>query len=180
MRGVEMNARDPSPAGHVQIDLNLGHRSARGLAQSIFAFFVARAEALEVLFAKADREVDEVTLLRGAAPAAQVLDGLGVCPVVPGHVILAVREQGASLSFTKWIELALGEVARYARSALATHRFDLDHSAHNYPRYLLAWLICGCSVIPKSAISRYCGNGGSALASSGESGAPFQRRRLSG
>src|SRR5262249_18359898 len=156
----------------------LGHRSARGLAQSIFAFFVARAEALEVLFAKADREVDEVTLSRGAAPAAQVLVGLAVGLVVPGQVILAVREQGASLAFTNGIELALGDVARHARSALAPHRFDLDHSAHNFPPYLLARLICGCSVIPKSAISRYCGTGGSDLASSGERGAPFQRRRL--
>jgi hypothetical protein len=54
MRGVEMNASDPPPAGHVQIGLNLGHRFARDLAQSLFAFFVARAQALEVFFAKAD------------------------------------------------------------------------------------------------------------------------------
>src|SRR5262245_20851385 len=142
MRGVEMNARYPSPAAHVQIGLNLGHRSARGLAQPFFAFVVARAEALEVLFAKADREVDEVTLSRGVAPAAQILVGLAVGPVVANsQVVLAVREQGASLAFTNGIELALGDVARHARSALAPHWFDLDHGAHNFPHYLLTRLI---------------------------------------
>ena len=176
-----MNASDPSPVGHVQIGLYLGHRFARGLAQSSFALVVACTQALEILFAKADREVDEVFLERGAAPSSQAPVSPAVCPVVgAGQIVLAVRKKWASLAFANGIELALGDIARHARSALASHRFDLDHSAHNFPRYLLTRLICGCSVIPKSAISRYCGIGGSALISSSESGAPFHRRRLWG
>src|SRR5262245_4518715 len=68
VRSVEVNTRDPSTTGHVQIGLNLGHRFARGLSQSYFAFVVGRAEVFEVLFTKADREVDEVTLSGNAAP----------------------------------------------------------------------------------------------------------------
>src|SRR5262249_8001769 len=133
------------------------------------------------LFTKADREVDEVTLSGNASPSGQVLIGRAVCPVVaPGQVVLAVRKQRATLALANGIELALGDVARHARSALAPHRVDFDHGAHSSSSYLLTRLICGCSVIPKSAISRYCGTGGSALISSSESGAPFQRRRLSG
>src|SRR6266545_2545063 len=166
-----MNARDPSPAGHVQISLNLGHRFTRSLAQPPLAFVVIRAKALEISFMEADRKVAEVTLSRSAAPFSQVVVGLAVGPVVAhSQVVLAIREQGASLAFACGIKFALGDVARHARSAPAAHRFDFDYGAHNFPRYLLTRLICGCSVIPRRAISRYCGTGGSDLASSRESG----------
>src|SRR5262245_8723150 len=68
VRGVEVNAGDPLPVSHVQIGLNLGHRLACRFAQLLFAFVVVRAEALEIFFTEADREMDEVTLSRSAAP----------------------------------------------------------------------------------------------------------------
>ena len=94
------DARDPSPASHIQIGLNLGHRSARGLAQSIFAFFVARAEALKSSSRKLTRSGGGHTFAGRRACRSSTGRPYGRSCIVPDQVVLAVREQGASLAIT--------------------------------------------------------------------------------
>ena len=72
------------------------------------------------------------------------------------------------------IELALGDVTRYARSAAPPIGTTLITA--RITTCLLTRLSAASSVIPKSAISRYCGTGGSDLDSSGVEARPSSGR----
>src|SRR5262245_35323816 len=122
-----MDCGNPSPVPNAQVASKSVHRFAGSRSQPFFALLIGCSQFLEILFTKADRKVDQVTLRRPARPIVQI----PVCVPVGKIVIAPVCEERARLvSLAFWLALGLGDVAGGIRWGSPLAMFDFHDGAH--------------------------------------------------
>src|SRR6266545_707451 len=103
---VAMNSRDPAQVAGLEFTGNLWDGFARDFSERLLARRFVVAEALEILFAEADRDVDNFVLCRRAALGQDAFR----LPEAQG-IFFGGKERARLLSFARFITFAVGNIA---------------------------------------------------------------------
>src|SRR5262245_31985127 len=123
-----MDCGNPSPVPDAQVASKSVHRFAGSRSQPFFALLIGCSQFLEILFTKADRKVDQITLRRPARTIVQIPVGVAVGKIVIAPVC---EERAMLVPLAFWLALGLGgEIAGGIRWGAPLAMFDFDDGAH--------------------------------------------------